>query len=195
MDRLLPFDELNKISAKIRDVFSSGEQKEKKQDILMSMYDLFVLSYIYGDEAANTMLGTDFAVNTAAVDDSVTKRIAGKDWVQRANEYIERGTAADLIRVIETDAHRIYNDAIYSVAEEAAESLKAAGDGGGHIYKTWECMMLPTSRDTHVFLDGTTIPLDEKFYTYDGASAYHPGDFGEASEDVNCLCRLRLTKV
>lgn len=42
-------------------------------------------------------------------------------------------------------------------------------------------------RDTHAGLDGEEIEINDAWQTENG-SAQHPGGFGVAAEDVNCLC-------
>lgn len=214
MDRLMPFDELNVLSGKIREIYATGTQEQEREGILDSVLDLLILSYLYGNEAANTMLGTEEAVDTERLDRAVTEEIAGETWIQRINKYITSGTAEDVIRVVETDSHRIYNEAIYEVGEKVSDRVSdeesspvgakaiLPGPNGssvparpkGVVYKEWECMMLPTSRDTHVFLNGTKVPFEEAFYTYDGDFAMRPGDFLFPENNINCLCRLRLSR-
>jgi len=45
-------------------------------------------------------------------------------------------------------------------------------------------------RDTHAELDGQTVPADQPFTSPSGATAMHPGDFGDPAEDVNCRCNV-----
>lgn len=197
----MPFDELNRLSAELRETFATNMQKEERKEIIDEVLDILILSYVFGTDDANEMLETEEPVIERELDDSVSKTVAGRTWVERINDYIDNGTADDIIRVAETDSHRIYNEAIYNVGEKVNEQVKLAQSTTSSlvpttstIYKTWECMMLPSSRDQHIWLDGTKIPFDQKFYTYTGASAYRPGEFGEAENDVNCLCRLRLSR-
>lgn len=82
-------------------------------------------------------------------------------------------------RVGRTEGHRIFSEAMFNAAKKA-----------GARWKTWNCMMLPESRDTHIDLSGTTLRIDEVFVTLAGNSALYPGSFGAASEDVNCVCYL-----
>jgi hypothetical protein len=51
-------------------------------------------------------------------------------------------------------------------------------------------MMLSTSRDTHIYLNGVSAPIDGEFYSFKGGSTQFPGEWGIAEEDVNCLCWL-----
>ena len=92
---------------------------------------------------------------------------------------MENGTPADIARVIGTDAHRIYNDAMYDQAVR-----------NGATKKTWCTMADLRVRDSHSYLDGVTIPIDAEFYTYKGNKTQYPGQFGVAEEDVNCRCWL-----
>lgn len=84
-----------------------------------------------------------------------------------------------IIRIAETESHRDANEAAYDTAVHA-----------GATKKTWVCMMIPTSRDSHIFLNGTTIPIDAEFYADDGSHAMFPGQFGVPEQDCNCLCVL-----
>lgn len=200
MDRLMPFDQLNKLEAGIRETFAVGMQKKDKRAMMDEILDLLILSYLYGDEAAYDMLDlTAMPADPELIDAALTKKVAGKTWVERVGEYIDNGTPADVIRVVETDAHRIYNQAIYNVGSKAAAAgqAMAAGVGGGQnktIYKRWETMLDERVRDTHEYLEGTEVPFGERFYTYDGDSALHPADFTLPQNNVNCRCRIKLTR-
>ena len=93
------------------------------------------------------------------------------------------GTGEDIARIADTETHRIANQAAYETAKKA-----------GATEKTWHCMMLPTSRDSHIYLDGVTAPIDGEFYSFKGGSTQFPGQWGIAEEDVNCLCWLSFSK-
>jgi hypothetical protein len=117
---------------------------------------------------------------------SVYRDIAGENWEQRVSDYYdsEDGTADDVIRVLDTDSHRVYNDAIEDVGERSS----------GRIYKTWRTMEDLRVRDPHAYLEGMTIPIDRRFYSYNGQSARYPGDFGTPEMDCNCRCRIELSR-
>lgn len=192
MDRLMPFDELNIMDATVRNIFERDRENKRHylEFLLDEIEEILILSYIFGNEAANTMLKTDFPPEDAQVTASVNREVAGKTWRQRVTEYLENetpDTAEEIMRVVETDSHRIYNDAMWNVATRAQ-------DDGIVVYKEWVCMMLPTSRDTHIYLNGEKIPLNEEFFSYDGDYALHPGGFLFPENNINCLCRLRLSR-
>ena len=180
---IMPFDELNILKAALPQFFDeSGRIKSKKDcDSLMDMLeDLFLLAYAKGVEGTNQSLSFNYEPTLDEVLDTVDRKIAGKTWRERVREYFKNGgTMDDIVRIAETEAHRDSN----AGAHDAAKA-------GGATEKVWHCMMLPTSRDTHVYLDGVSAPIDGEFYSFKGGSTQYPGQWGIAEEDVNCLCWL-----
>lgn len=203
MDRLMPFDELSVVSERIKADFQLTPEQRKavKEDRMDEILELLILSYLYGNEAANDMLyRTEIEtrmqsetetvrivpIDTDSMNGSVYRDIAGENWEQRVSDYYdsEDGTSDDVIRVLDTDSHRIYNDAIEDVGERSS----------GRIYKTWETMLDDRVRDTHEWLQSVRVPLNERFYTYDGDSARYPGDFTLPQNNINCRCRISLSR-
>lgn len=203
MDRLMPFDELSVMSERIKADFQLTPEQRKavKEDRMDEILELLILSYLYGNEAANDMLyRTEIEtrmrsetetvrivpIDTDSMNGSVYRDIAGENWEQRVSDYYdsEDGTADDVIRVLDTDSHRIYNDAIEDVGERSS----------GRIYKTWETMLDDRVRDTHEWLQSVRVPLNERFYTFDGDSARYPGDFTLPQNNINCRCRISLSR-
>lgn len=181
---LFPFDELNILKSQ----FEAAEQdpegkKQRKGYYIDEVTDLFVLAYIYGTDELNKELGTDIQPDTQEMRAVIEERFDGKNYIDRLNDYFENGTTYDIERVLYTDAHRIYNAAKFTGAKKA-----------GAKFKTWNCSMLPTSRDTHIYLDGTTIPIDAEFYSYKGGKTLYPSQWGIPEEDCNCLCWLTFDK-
>ena len=64
--------------------------------------------------------------------------------------------------------------------------------GMPNITKHWVTMRDDKVRDTHDYLEGTEVPFNEDFYTYNGDHAPFPGMFGVPEEDVNCRCIVEL---
>lgn len=184
MDRLLPFDELNTLRPIVADIMQREDREQFYEYLYDEIEDILILSYMFGNEAANTDLGESVKIDRDELEESVFKVIAGEKWPERIKKHLENGTAEEIMRVAETEAHRIYNEAIFSVALTVDYP----------VWKTWECMMLPTSRDTHIYLEGQKQLLNAPFFTFDGDFAMHPGDFLLPENNVNCLCRIRLTK-
>lgn len=186
MATILPFDELNAFKLKLLERFPDGKlvAEDDHEDILDWMLDIFLLAYANGVNQTNQSLSTNWIPPIDAVMDTVDKKVAGKTWKQRVEEYFANGGSVDdLVRIAETEAHRDSNEGAFTVAAKV-----------GAKTKTWVCMMLPTSRDTHIYLNGTTVPIDAEFYTFMGNKAQFPGQFGVAEEDVNCMCQLSYGK-
>ena len=184
MNSVMPFDELNTfLTVTLPSHFDeSGKVKSRQdeEDIIDELLDLFLLSYANGVAQTNQDLQFDYEPTLDDVMKTVDKEIAGKTWRERIEDYFDTTvTEADIARIAETESHRDSNAAAY-------ETAKAAGA----TEKVWHCMMLPTSRDTHVYLDGVAAPIDGEFYSFKGGSTQYPGQWGIAEEDVNCLCWL-----
>lgn len=214
MDRLPPWDELSNLRTELDDTFQAGpeERKRRKPYIIDEILEMLIMAYMYGNEAGNTMLyGSDVVdqivpehegpnrvidIDTDDMNKSVFRVIADKTWEQRVSEYLddENGTVDDVIRVVDTDMNRIYNDSILNVGERAED--EEPEDGGAvkpTVMKTWQTMLDDRVRDTHEYLEGMTIPVNRRFYTYDGDSARYPGDFSNPANVINCRCRISLS--
>lgn len=182
MRSILPFDELNKFSAALRERFPSGKlTREECEDIIDEMLDLFLLAYATGALVTRESLSSSWEPTLDDVMKTVDKKVAGKTWRERVEEYFaNEGTVDDLLRIVETEAHRDANEAAFTTATKS-----------GATTKTWVTMRDPKVRDTHDYLEGQTIGIDEDFYTYTGAHGPAPGMFGDPGEDVNCRCELQ----
>ena len=215
MDRLPPFDQLTVLRSELDDTFQAGaeERKRRKPYIIDEILEMLIMAYMYGNEAANTMLyGSDVIdqiapeqegpnrvidIDTDDMNRAVFKIIAGKDWEQRVSEYLddENGTVDDIIRVVDTDMNRIYNDSILNVGERAEdEELEDGGTVKPTVMKTWQTMLDDRVRDTHDYLEGTSVPVNRRFYTFDGDSAMYPGGFELPQNNINCRCRISISQ-
>ena len=215
MDRLPPWDELSNLRTELDDTFQAGpeERKRRKPYIIDEILDMLIIAYLFGNEAGNTMLyGTEAVdvlpdgqispepnriidVDPDDMNRAVFKVVAGKNWEQRITEYLddENGTVDDVIRVVDTDMNRIYNDSILNVGERAEDEEPEDGGAKPGVMKTWQTMLDDRVRDTHEYLEGMTIPVNRRFYTYDGDSARYPGDFSNPANVINCRCRISLS--
>lgn len=188
MTSVLPFDELNSLEATLREKFPDGKLvnadgnlvKSDLYDVIDMMLDLFLLAYAQGNSVTNANLASDW---TPTVDDAmkvVDKRVAGKTWRERVEDYFASGGSVDdLARIAETETHRDANTAALDTAKRA-----------GATKKTWITMADDRVRDPHVYLDGITVGIDDEFITYDGGHAQAPGLFGVPELDINCRCYL-----
>lgn len=214
MDRLPPWDELSTLRTELDDTFQAGpeERKRRKPYIIDEILDMLIMAYMYGNEAGNTMLyGSDVVdqivpeqegpnrvidIDTDDMNRAVFKVVAGKNWEQRITEYLddENGTVDDVIRVVDTDMNRIYNDSILNVGERAEDEEPEDGEAvKPTVMKTWQTVLDDRVRDQHSYLEGMTIPVGRRFYTYTGDSARYPGDFSDPNNNCNCRCRVSLS--
>lgn len=176
---MLPFDEINRMS---REQITTESTAEEAEDFVE---DLLLMAYALGFEEMAVLLGLDEKPSSESVYAVVDKKIAGETYRERIRKYVETGSVEDIIRVIETEAHRVFEEAKYDTASGS----------GRPVMKRWDTMLDDRVRDTHVFLEGSYVPLNAKFYTYDGDSAYYPGGFELASNNVNCRCSVSYTVV
>lgn len=182
MASILPFDELNAFENTVKERY--GKEKlvfsDDFEDIIDLMLDLFLLAYAQGNEITNANLASEWQPTLADVMETVDKKVAGKTWRERTEEYFANGgTGDDLVRIADTEMHRIANTA-------ALDTAKAAGAKN----KTWVTMADERVRDSHQYLEGMTVGIDEDFYTYDGDHAPAPGLFELPENSINCRCEL-----
>ena len=181
MASILPFDELNRFSDQIRQRY--GEEKlkpEDAEDIIDELLDLFLLAYAMGNEITNENLSYDYQPTADEAIEVVNAKVAGKTWRERTEDYFANGgNVDDIVRIAETEMHRIANTSALSTARKA-----------GATRKTWVTMLDDRVRETHDYLEGMTVAIGEDFYTYDGDHASAPGLFDLAENNVNCRCEL-----
>lgn len=184
MASILPFDALNNFTESLRARFADGQlpkgDKQEEEDVIDELLDLFLLAYSMGNIATNENLSSDWMPPVDEVMKTVDERVAGKTWRERVAEYFENGGSVDdLVRIAETETHRDANTAALRTAKQA-----------GAKFKTWATMLDDRVRETHDYLEGSTVEIDEEFYTYDGDHASAPGLFELAENNVNCRCIL-----
>ena len=218
MDRLPPFDELEAFRSELEQDFQlpPEERKRRKRDRIDEILEMLIMAYMFGNESANTMLFGPDIVDTIDPDEpnrpvridvddmnkSVFKDIAGKDWEQRVSEYYDSdsGTVDDVIRVVDTDMNRVYNDSVLDVGEKAnrgkverTDTDIPVPDATGRVMKTWVTMADDRVRDTHDYLEGMSVPINERFFTFDNDYGRYPGDFQLPQNNINCRCRISLS--
>lgn len=187
MASILPFDALNAFKIDIEKRFPDKRlqkqgnfNNEDEEDIIDELFDLYLLAYAQGNEVTNENLSSNYEPSLDEVMNIVDAEVAGKTWKERVRDYFaNNGSVDDIVRIAETETHRIANTAAITAARKA-----------GARYKTWLTMLDDRVRTDHDYLEGTTVPIDEDFYTWQGYHAPAPGMFGIAEEDVNCRCEL-----
>ena len=181
MSNVFRWDELE-IIRRDAEILFSGKKPEKKKVEEFCDYLEFVLCmvYAYGWQDAEEIVGI---VPFKDGDDlkTVNADIAGKTFRER----IEEDTSyEEVLRIIDTESHRDYNTAVYEAAKSSGVPVK----------KLWNTMLDDKVRETHRYLEGIEVGLDDLFYSESGASALYPGGFGDPEEDCNCRCFVTLVR-
>ena len=182
MTSILPFDELNVLKESLSEHFEDGRIKSRKDkdDIEDMLLDLFLLAFARGRVVTEMRFPSNWNPDSNEVMRTVDANIAGETWRQRVEDYYENGgSVGDIIRIAETETHRIANTAAIHAAQ-----------AGGATMKTWATMLDDRVRETHDYLEGVTVGIDEEFYTWEGNHAPAPGMFGIPEEDITCRCEL-----
>lgn len=137
------------------------------------------MAYVFGTDDVSKSLNEEIKPNTDKMNESVYKKIEGKTWVERIGEAT---TQEELERIFVTESHRCFSDGQWDSAK------------GRATHKTWVTREDERVRDTHWFIDGLTVGIDEYFYTLDGDRAMRPYGFELASNNINCRCYLEYSR-
>lgn len=222
MKSVLPFDELNSFKEQLRERFvlvnGRSLQKEEEEDIIDEMLDLFLLAYATGNEVTNASLSSNWKPSLDEVMKVVDKKVAGKNWRDRAEEHFTKARNGEIPILSDRDAKSEEDsttarsqgsteradsgtgetnllDSIIRIAEtethrDSNEAALETAINGGATTKTWLTMADDRVRDTHIYLENVTVGIDEDFYTYDGDHAPAPGLFSLPENNINCRCEL-----
>ena len=177
------FDEIDAFKEGLQSLKSldTAQRKAKSRDYIDEVLDLLITAYVFGTEEASVMMDDDIPPDMDEMKKAIELKIDGKDFRQRIEEHLSEGNIDLIGTVADTDAIRVYNTAVLNTG------LKA-----GATQKTWRTMEDDKVRDTHLPLDGITVPIDAYFYTYDGDKAQQPGEFEKAQNNANCRCLLEV---
>lgn len=179
---LFHWDELELIRSEARILWSgkppTREQKERFCDWLE-----FVLChvYAYGWQGVEDIFG-EIRVMFNGDTETVNMEIAGETFRDRV---LNRETADEILRIIDTEAVRDYNAG-------AVNAAKASGIP--NLRKRWCTMLDDRVRDSHQYLEGMEVGIDDLFYTDDGDSAMYPGGFSLPENNVNCRCSVAIVR-
>lgn len=176
--KMLPIDELNTLTETIK----KHPRKLDGDDIIDTILGVLIMSYKNGIDDACEMVDIDYQRDFGKLMESLNKEYDGKTWQDRVLEYRDKDDGESIARVIETEAHRNYNQGIYDCVEQSDEN----------VIKTWRTMLDERTRDTHAYLEGAHPADDGYFYTFDGDKGRFPGDFSSPENNVNCRCYLSL---
>ena len=141
-----------------------------EEEIIESILNILRLAYIRGTKKVCEELDwewEDYLLFGDWEEEVILKKKKKKNVIDRIKEYIETN-----------------NNIAKYIDEKSIIRVK----------KTWCTQLDEKVRDTHDYLEGISVYMDEKFFTYDGDEARFPGDFGLAENNVNCRCYLKYTR-
>lgn len=176
---LFKWDELELIRREATILWSGKPDRKKRQEFCDWLEFVLCHVYAYGWQGVEDILGR-IHVDWNGDMDTVNLEIAGKTFRDRV---LDATTAEEVLRVIDTEATRDYNAGAYNAA-------KASGRKG--LRKRWYTMRDDRVRDTHDYLEGMEVGIDDAFYTFDGDSAMYPGGFELPQNNVNCRCTVAI---
>lgn len=191
MSNLMEWDELNLLRSSVEDLLRSY-RNERDKDVRDGIVDrwcdymefVLCLVYAYGWEDAEEIVGI-VPFRDGLDDKTVNLEIDGETWRDRIFTQLREDSEDGILRIIDTESHRDYNTAVYDAGVES----KVPG-----LYKQWFTMNDGKVRDTHDYLLGIKVGINDKFYTFDGDSAYAPGGFDNPANNVNCRCWITLSR-
>lgn len=184
MKTTLPLDEIEQLRQLLIASYDTEKQQftAEKDGCIDAVLEILIMAYVFGTNNANEQLGTKIEPSETAAKKAILREYDGKNFAERVAEYFDGADIESIVRVADTDAHRVFCDAQYNTALAAKAK-----------YKTWVTMRDDKVRETHDYIQGLTVSMDERFYTYDGDSALYPGGFESASNNVNCRCALKFS--
>ena len=178
-DGVLQWDELNILRKDARILFSRKPKKDELRDFCDYLEFVLCLIYKYGWQDAEEIVGI-VPFRDGLDDRTVNLEIDGKTFRDR---IMEDTTPDEIIRIIDTEAHRDYNTGVFDAADES---------GRTDIVKRWHTMLDDRVRDPHSYMEGMRVGLRDQFYTYTGDTTLYPGGFGVPELDINCRCWVTL---
>ncbi len=195
---LATFDELHVLGESLYQDYLQGKKSVK--EVTEECENFFIYAYLLGyrigaddidieeDEAMyylNTVKDTDKPLQSVFA--TFEEDGKEKNFEDCIHEHLENEDGASAIeKVLTTEWHRNANRGIQDFGQDYVTST------GSSIKKVWHTVLDDKVRDTHSYLEGMKVGLDEEFYTYNGDHALYPGQFSKASEDVNCRCSVVL---
>lgn len=188
------FDELNVLAKEITEAYAKGEvtMKEIEEFAENQMMYGYSLGWHIGMEDLDTEMDEYEDLLLSSYDkalDSVYKSIDGVTGIDRLKDHLRNGdSVAEVRNLLETEFHRNVCEGTEGMGNTYEQREKS------RVSKTWQTMLDNKVRDTHSYIEGMTVGLNDRFYTFDGDSARFPGDFANAQNNCGCRCVIKLNK-
>lgn len=184
---LLAIDELKLLTAASYYTTDSENAASRIVQVTDDVLSLLIHAYILGIEHASIMLGYDLTADASNMEKAIYFTIEGKDFRDRVVDHLMNKDLQGLQTLVESEFHRVYNVAV----QDGAMQFISKGNLG--VSKTWQTVGDEKVRDTHAYMEGQRVDLEDEFYSYDGDHASYPGGFRKAKNNVNCRCRIILS--
>ena len=183
---LTAFDELNVLTSTSYQM-AGGDYSARVNQIVDDVLSFLINAYALGIRNAGIMLDHELSVNVDKMQDAIYLVIEGKTFADRVADHVGGNDLGGLKNLVESEYHRVYNAAVYDGGRDYIDN------GGIGVSKNWITVRDDKVRETHSYLEGQSVPLEEEFFTFDGDHAAYPGGFTKAENNVNCRCIVRLT--
>ncbi len=179
-------DELNLLTSTSYYQAVGKDLASRVNQIVDDVLSFLISAYTKGIEGAAIMLGHELEVNTDSMYDAIFLVIDGKTYADRVADHVLQNDLGGLKNLVESEYHRVYNAAVYD------GGMDYVNNGSFGVTKTWVTVKDNAVRETHRYLEGMSVPLEEEFFTYDGDHAPYPGRFQNVENNANCRCIVRL---
>lgn len=113
------------------------------------------------------------------------KKEESYDEIAKRIRLLTESQGARMRLIVRTEIHRLRNQIMFNLAKLVSKS-------GIKLKKTWIARMDNRTRQAHRRLNGTTKPINSDFTSTVGGHGPAPGLMGNAADDINCRCKLRL---
>lgn len=183
---LLAIDELNVLTATSYQM-AEGDAAGRLNQITDDILSFLINAYTLGIRNAGIMLDSDLSVNVDKMEDAIFLVIEGKTFADRVADHVGGNDLGGLQNLVESEFHRVYNAAVQDGGNEYVDN------GTLGVTKTWYTVKDDRVRETHRYLEGQSVPLEEEFFTFDGDHAPYPGRFIRVENNANCRCIVLLT--
>ena len=183
----LALDELNVLTSTSYYNAVSEDTTAMINQIADDFLSFLINAYTMGIDSASIMLDHEMTVDVDDMHEAIYLIIDGKTFEDRVADHVLNNDLGGLKTLAESEFHRVYNAAVYDGGEDYVES------GSFGVNKDWITVRDDAVRETHSYLEGVSIPLEEEFFTFDGDHAPYPGKFTKAENNVNCRCIVKLT--
>jgi SPP1 gp7 family putative phage head morphogenesis protein len=107
------------------------------------------------------------------------------DEISKRIQSLVESQGSRMRLIIRTEVHRLRNQVMFNLSKLVSKS-------GIKLKKTWIARMDNRTRQAHRRLNGTKKPINSNFTSTAGGHGPSPGLMGNAADDINCRCRLRL---